>query len=216
MGLVTAGLTAFYMTRCTVLAFLGEHRGHGHPHESPAVMTGPLVFLAVPAVLVGLLGWPTLFEGHPWFQAEFGILGVIQHGGKHEFHWGLAGAGTAAAAAGIGLGLAVYRYRKIDPDAWAERLRPVHTLLVRKYYFDEMYLWLVQVVQQGIAEVSDFFERNVLIRGAIDGISAAVKWSGRALRELQTGSIHTYVRFALAGSVVVTAWVLLWHARGGP
>jgi NADH-quinone oxidoreductase subunit L len=212
VAVVTAGLTAFYMTRCTVLTFLGEYRGHGHPHESPAVMTGPLVFLAIPAFGIGWLGFPQV----GWFQHHFGILGAFEAGAHEEFHVGLAALGTAAALAGIGLGWMVYGSRSISAEAWKERLLPIHTLLVRKYYFDEMYLWLVQVVQQGIAEVSNFFEQNFLIRGVIDGLSAGVKWSGRALRELQTGSLHTYVRFALAGSVVVMGWVLLWHARGGP
>ncbi|MCK6480156.1 MAG: NADH-quinone oxidoreductase subunit L [Planctomycetaceae bacterium] len=215
VGLVTAGLTAFYMLRCTALTFFGEYRGHGHPHESPAVMTLPLWFLAVPALLVGWLGFPLLFHGHPWFQGEFGITGVKVHEGPHEFHLPLALVGTAFAAAGGILGWMVFGARRIDAAAWKERLLPLHTLLSRKYFLDEFYLWLVRTVQQGIAECSDFFEQNVLIRGVVDGLSAAVKASGRALRELQTGSIHTYVRFALAGSVLVVAWVILSAARGG-
>ncbi len=216
LGLVTAGLTAFYMVRATALTFFGEYRGHGHPHESPAVMTLPLWFLAVPALLVGWLGFPVLFHGHPWFQGEFGILGVHPGAGEHEFHWTLAMIGTGFAGAGAILGWKVYGSRSISAEQWKQNLLPLHTLLVRKYYFDEAYLWLVQVVQQGVAEVSNFVEQNVLIRGAIDGLSAGVKWSGRALRELQTGSLHTYVRFALAGTVVVVGWVLLWNARGAP
>jgi len=214
LGLVTAGLTAFYMVRATALTFFGEYRGHGHPHESPAVMTLPLWFLAVPALLIGFLGFPVLYHGHPWFQGHFGIVGTEAHEGAHEFHWGLAGIGTGFGAAGAILGWMVFGSKSISADAWKERLLPLHTLFARKYFFDEIYLWLVKVVQQGIAEIADFIEQNVLIRGVIDGLSAAVKWCGRALRELQTGSIHTYVRFALAGTVLVVGWVLLMAARG--
>jgi len=216
LGLVTAGLTAYYMMRCTALTFHGEHRGHGHPHESPAVMTLPLWFLAVPALFVGWLGFPLLFHGHPWFQAEFNVRGVEAQAGPHEFHLPLALLGTGFAAAGGVIGWLAFGTRRIDAAAWKERLLPLHTLLARKYFLDEFYLWLVRVVQQGVAEVSNFVEQNVLIRGVIDGLSALVKASGRSLRELQTGSIHTYVRFALAGTVVVLAWVLLASARGGP
>ncbi len=215
LGLVTAGLTAFYMLRATALTFFGEYRGHGHPHESPAVMTLPLWFLAVPALLVGWLGFPVLFHGHPWFQAEFGILGTVAHSGAHEFHWSLAAIGTGFAAAGGILGWMAFGSGTIDAGAWKERLLPLHTLFARKYFLDEAYLWLVRVVQQGFAVGVDFVEQNVLIRGIVDGISAGTKWCGRALRELQTGSIHTYVRFALAGSVLVVGWVLLMAARGG-
>jgi NADH-quinone oxidoreductase subunit L len=208
IGLFTAGLTAFYMVRATALTFCGEYRGHGHPHESPAVMTLPLWFLAVPALLIGWLG--------PWFQAEFGILGVRPHEGAHVFHWTLAGIGTAFAAAGAVLGWMAFGSGSIDAGAWKRRLLPLHTLFARKYYFDEAYLWLVRVVQQGIAEIADFIEQNILIRGIIDGLSAGTKGCGRALRGLQTGSIHTYVRFALAGSVLVLGVVLLLSARKGP
>ncbi len=215
IGLVTAGLTAFYMLRATAMTFFGEYRGHGHPHESPAVMTLPLWFLAVPALLVGWLGFPLVFDGHPWYQAHFGITGVKVHEGPHEFHVPLAVIGTSFAAAGAVLGWLVYGSRRIDAAAWKERLLPLHTLLARKYFIDEFYLWLVRSVQQGFATILDFIEQNILIRGIVDGLSAAVKGSGRALRELQTGSLHTYVRFALAGTVLVVAWVILAAARGG-
>jgi NADH-quinone oxidoreductase subunit L len=216
LGLVTAGLTAFYMMRATALTFHGEYRGHGHPHESPAVMTLPLWFLAVPALLVGWLGFPVLFGGHPWFQERFGIVGVEAHGGAHEFHLPLALIGTGFAAAGGVLGWMAFGTRRIDAEAWRQRLLPLHGLLQRKYFFDEAYLWLVRVVQQGLAEASNFVEQNILIRGVIDGLSALVKRSGDALRELQNGSLQTYARFAAAGTVVVVAWVLLSAARGGP
>ncbi len=212
VAVFTAGLTAFYMMRATALTFFGEHRGHGHPHESPAVMTLPLWFLAIPATFIGWLGFPRI----GWFQEHFWIRGVAEHAGAEEFHLGLAAVGTAVAVGGLVLGWMVYGSKRISAEAWKERLLPLHTLFARKYWFDEMYLWLVQVVQQGIAEATNFFEQNVLIRGVIDGLSALVKWGGRALRELQTGSIHTYVRFALAGSVLVIAWVLVLAARGAP
>jgi NADH-quinone oxidoreductase subunit L len=215
IGLVTAGLTAFYMVRATALTFLGEYRGHGHPHESPPVMTLPLWFLAVPALLVGWLGFPVLFGGHPWFQAEFGITGVEVHAGAHEFHVGLAAIGTGFAAAGAVIGWMVYGSKTISADSWRSRLLPIHTLFSKKYFFDEMYLWLVRVVQQGVATVADFLEQNVLIRGIIDGISAATKWCGSALRELQTGSLHTYARFVLAGSVIAAACTILRFAAKG-
>jgi NADH-quinone oxidoreductase subunit L len=166
----------------------------------------------VPAACVGVLGFPEV----GWFQHHFGILGVSAHEGEEVFHVGLAAVGTGVALAGIALGWAVYGSKRISAEAWKEKLLPLHTLLVKKYWIDELYLWLVRTVQQGIAEASNFVEQNVLIRGVIDGLSALVKWCGRALRELQTGNLHTYVRFALAGSVLVIAWVLLLAARGGP
>ena len=212
VGLVTAGLTAFYMMRATILTFHGEYRGHGHPHESPAVMTLPLWYLAVPAIFIGWLGFPAI----GFFQHEFGVLGVFEHG-AHAFHLDVAILGTGVAVAGGVLGWLVYGLKRIDAAAWAQRLGPVYSLLVHKYFFDEFYLWIVRVVQQGVARAADFFEQNVLIRGVIDGLSAATRASGSALRELQTGSIHTYVRFALAGCVVTAAWVLLasGSAAGG-
>jgi NADH-quinone oxidoreductase subunit L len=210
VGLATAGLTAFYMMRTTFLAFHGEYRGHGHPHESPAVMTGPLWYLAVPAIGIGWIGFPAI----GWFQHEFGVLGVRPQG-EHAFHWDVAILGTGVALAGMLLGWLVYGARRISAEEWKRRLLPIHTLLSRKYYFDEAYGWLVGTVQQGVARGTDVFERNVLIRGVIDGLAAATRWAGGALRELQTGSIHTYVRFAVAGTVIVAAWALVAYAAGG-
>ena len=105
---------------------------------------------------------------------------------------------------------------EVDRRRRRPRLAPLHRLFLRKYYFDEAYLWLVRTVQQGIAVASDFVEQNVLIRGIVDGVAAAARWSGAALRELQTGSIHTYVRFALAGSVIAAGWTILAFASRRP
>ncbi len=211
IGLVTAGLTAFYMIRATAMTFWGEYRGHAHPHESPAVMTGPLWVLAVPSLLLGFLGWQYTST---LFQDEFAIHGVLEHG-AHEFGWGLAAVGTAFGLAGLGLGWLVYVKRSVSAEEWAARLGPVHRLLVHKYYFDEFYLWLVRSVQQRIADGTNFFEQNVLIRGVIDGIAAGTRASGDFLRALQTGALPDYLRFALGATVVVVAFVLLYATGGG-
>jgi len=216
LGLVTAALTAFYMMRTTFLTFHGEYRGHGHPHESPAVMTLPLWVLAVPAALVGFLGFPLIFpHDSPWlFQKAFEIVGIRPHEGGHGFHGDVAAMGTVAALAGLVLGVLFYATRTLDAAAWKARLAPVHALLVNKYYFDDLYLFLVRRVQQGIAEAADFFEQNVLIRGVVDGVAGATRRAGAELRGLQTGSLQTYVRFAVASTMLVAGWVLLF-GKGG-
>jgi NADH-quinone oxidoreductase subunit L len=207
VGLFTAGLTGFYMTRATLLTFFDEYRGHAHPHESPAAMTVPLWILAVPSLFLGWFGfaWTSTF-----FQHEFAIVGVHEHVGEHAFHIGLALVGTAFGVAGIVLGVLVYGKRSISAEAWSEKLGPLYRLLVRKYGFDEFYTWLVQGVQQRIAVATDWFEQNVLIRGVIDGIASGTRWSGSSLRTLQTGSLQTYLRWAVAGCVLVAAVVLLF------
>jgi NADH-quinone oxidoreductase subunit L len=216
LGLVSATLTAFYMMRATLLTFHGEYRGHGHPHESPAVMTVPLWILAVPTVFAGLLGFPPLFHGHPWFQAKFGVAGVTALSTEHAVHGDVVALGTLAAVAGLGFGWLVYGSRKIDAAALKARFAGVHSLLLHRYYIDDFYLWLVRRVQQRFAEACDFIEQNILIRGVVDGIAAGTRAMGDALRELQNGSLHTYLRFAVAGTVLVTTWVLVYAYGGGP
>ncbi|MHC4820497.1 MAG: NADH-quinone oxidoreductase subunit L, partial [Planctomycetota bacterium] len=192
VGLVTAGLTAFYMVRATVMTFFGEYRGHADPHESPAVMTFPLWVLAVPSIFVGFLGFPWVST---WFQTEFQMEVIHPH--KAEFHVLLAVVGTAFAGTGFFLGYLAYVKKTIDPAQWAEKWSGVHRLLVNKWYFDDIYLWFVRSVQQRFAELMNFIEQNILIKGVIDGIAAGTRGMGNQLRGLQNGSVQTYVRFAV-------------------
>jgi NADH-quinone oxidoreductase subunit L len=152
VGLVTAGLTACYMFRALYLTFYGGFRGtaeeESHLHESPRVMTVPLVLLAVGAALAGFVGIPKLGEldinwlGH--FLAP--VVAEVGHGG-HGHHASLATElalmAVSVAAALLGIWLAWRTYggeRGLEGGrAWAERFPAVHRTLENKYWVDELY-----------------------------------------------------------------------------
>jgi NADH-quinone oxidoreductase subunit L len=220
--LVGAVLTAFYTTRMVLKTFFGEYRGHAHPHESPGVMTGPLVFLATATCFVGLLGFaPT---GAPFLDwVYFGP-------GPHEavFDSTVAALSIAAVVIGLTLGYLVYRrYTERDPIT---KLGPVYTLLEHKYYLDDLYwygiirpvrdnvsaavYWINQnvidgvvnggaVVARGLSRLTMWFDRNV-IDGAANGLANITGESGGLLKYLQSGNVQWYAVGLFAGVLALT------------
>jgi NADH-quinone oxidoreductase subunit L len=187
LGTLVAGMTSFYMGRCFVVTFLGSYRGahaspHGHadaagqaahepshgPHESPAVMTLPLWFLAVFAVGVGFVGVPDNLSGHGGNRFEHFLEAWSMKEGA--FHWNVALVSTVFAVAGLVFAWRVYRPNP-GFDPLPQRMGFVHRLFLNRWYVDAFYLWLVQRVQQGIAFVSWLFERNVIIGALVNGTS---------------------------------------------
>jgi len=210
LGTVTAFLTAFYVTRLVVVAFLGEPRKPIHAHESPRVMTIPLIILAIFSIFSGWIGAgaPTPFL----FSAEKGF-GSFVYAGEHphvpEFHLGVMVFSTLVALAGVLLGYLIYGRKAIDPAGVRARVTPIYTLLVKKYYMDEIYGWLVAVVQQGWARLCAWFDANVLIRTIIDGITAATRWTGDKTRRLQTGQLQATLLIMGGGTVILILVILL-------
>ena len=154
VGLVTAGITAFYMFRAHYMTFSGSFRGtheqEHHLHELPPVMTIPLWILAAGAVLAGLLGIPKLLTLGFLPENAFGhfLEPVVAEVGQHSEHHvstalelGLMGIAVAVAAAGIFLARSMYSGDRglAKGTVWAERFPAAHRVLVNKYYVDELY-----------------------------------------------------------------------------
>ena len=152
VGLVTAGMTAFYMFRLYHLTFSGSFRGtheqEHHLHESPKVMTIPLALLAVGAVTAGLLGIPAALGGSNWIEhflhpaiASLGGHGAAAgHDGGHGTELLLMGVSIAVAAAGIGVAWMLYGGADQSRAAGlAKTFAPAHRLLLNKYWVDELY-----------------------------------------------------------------------------
>ncbi len=155
VGLVTAGMTAFYMWRLMAMTFFGASRADAHTqehiHESPAAMTVPLIVLAVGSALGGWIGVPKLWAAFPesfrlfehWLAPMFpGVHG--EHAAHHDtsVEWLLMGLSVAVAVGGIALARHFYQVRPDLPDRVAASAGPLYRTLYNKWYLDDIYAFL--------------------------------------------------------------------------
>jgi NADH-quinone oxidoreductase subunit L len=235
VGLVTALLTAFYMTRLMGLTFWGEprwattpaHHGkdeaHGHqtePQESPPSMTVPLMILAVLSIGGGFIGGfaplhiPNRFEA--FLEPSAGLKVLSREALGHlpvNVEWMLVGASVAAAVLGIWLGW--LRYRVGLPDSERE-LSGVRKVLYNQYYYDWLMvkgvgLWLGGRIANGMWQFMDVR----LIDGFVNGIAGFTGWVGHSLRRVQTGYVRNYAFTILIGAIVLLIWLLVRGASAG-
>ncbi|HLN04323.1 MAG TPA: NADH-quinone oxidoreductase subunit L [Bryobacteraceae bacterium] len=183
VGLLTAGLTAFYMWRLMYMTFYGKSRVapevEAHIHESPASMTVPLTALAVGSVLVGWLGTPKLwgftgwFHGfEQWLEPSFASAAVeAAKEGAHDASTEgiLMAVSVALAVIGIFIARYCYHIRPEIPGAIEARFGPIHRTLLNKWYVDELYdVLFVNGFAKGGGRVLGAFDRNV-IDGGVNG-----------------------------------------------
>jgi NADH-quinone oxidoreductase subunit L len=229
-------LTAFYMTRQVSYVFFGNWRGHGHAHESPAVMTAPLAILAFFAVTLGAIGTPAW----PWFRAFLegrATAGIESEPGMMT----LMIASSVIVLAGLGLGWLIYGNKAVQaeaPDALERAMPAVWAVLRDKFYVDELYGVTVIAFYEWWAKVADWLDRRVW-GGMVAGVallfhglarlnsSIDVNWvdggfdkgcdelsnSGGLLARVQDGRVQKYLRL-LALAVVALAAILIWSSRG--
>ncbi len=197
-----AFLTAFYMFRLWFMTFAGKARDHhiaDHAHESPPVMVGPLVVLAVLAVVAGWtlpggFGLANLLEqARPAGTAEGFALGGITVPAEHLSHEGaihvtatLTAFGTALA--GVLLAAAMYLWRVVSPDVVATLFRPIYAFLAGRWYFDELYHVLFVLPALGIAQLASGFDK-----GVIDVFINGLAWAARQLAGLDAWIDRTIV-----------------------
>ncbi len=205
VGIVTAVLTAFYVTRAMWLTFYGEPRDHHlyeHAHESPSVMTLPLIALAVGTAVLGILvGFPPehgfidtflrpVFEGEGGHVPEVATIAT------------LAAVSVAAGVLGILAGLSMYVRHRPDPAAVSRAAGPLYRLLVNKYFVDELYDR--RIVEAFRAAFGAMWAFDIHV---IDGLANRLGWlaaiGGGALRRAQTGIVGNYALTIVAGLLVI-------------
>ncbi|HYL35156.1 MAG TPA: NADH-quinone oxidoreductase subunit L [Bryobacteraceae bacterium] len=189
IGVLTAGMTAFYVFRAWFLAFTGEYRGHAHPHESPLVMTGPLMLLALLSLGGGFINVPH------WLEPMF-----AEKAENQALAWLSAGVGVA----GIAIAYVFYVAVPGLADSFAKSMSGLYKLIYNKYFVDEVYS--AAVVQPVVKGSRFFLWRGVdagLIDGIVNGIGTRSRGIGGVLRLLQSGNIRSYAAWVVLGSVVV-------------
>ena len=215
MGVLAAGMTAFYMFRLLFMTFYGECRADDetrhHIHESPRTMTIPLVILAVLSVVGGYIALPM----HLLWGDQFGhflapvLAGHAEHHLSIPLELGLMATSVSFAASGIALAYFFYVARPELPGQLAEQARALHTLLVNKYYVDEIYeAVIVRPVVQGSRLLWRWFDVAV-VDGAVNGAASVVAGNARLWRRVQTGNVQHYAASLLVGAALVMAYYAL-------
>ena len=207
LALAAVFMTAFYIFRALFMTFEGEFRGGAdadsdagadagevHLAESPPVMVWPLAVLGAASVLAGFVANPTTdlgvvpihwlsdFLRTSWVNVEV-----------QSFNKWMAAASSLVAVAGIGLAYLMYYSRQVSAQRVADRLRPLHVLLLRKYYIDEAYEDMVvrRGLYRGLARSLDWADKSI-----VDRLVNIVGWTGAniggALRQVQTGQLQSY------------------------
>jgi NADH-quinone oxidoreductase subunit L len=206
VGLVTAAMTAFYMWRLMNLTFYGKSHVKpevaAHVHESPAVMTWPLIALAAGSVLGGWLGVPKLwtvfsdaFRVFPhWLEPMFEASGP-EGTNPASTEWSLMVLSVAVAAGGISLAYYLYSKRPDIPERVLERARPLHTLLYNKWYVDQLYDFLfVNGLGKGGGSAMAEFDRTI-VDGGVNGAGWLTRASATLSMWWDTWIVDGAVRF---------------------
>ncbi len=204
LAVLGAGITGFYMSRMVFMTFFGEKRWDKdvHPHESPAVMTWPLIILSIGSVFLGgylilsnrLLLWLAPAVGRPEALPEFHFVST-------------PGLATLALVA-VGAGFAWMRYGRAPVPAVAPRGSFLTTFARRDLYGDALNESLLMRPGQWLTRFAVYFD-NRGVDGLVNGLAAGIGGSSGRLRRLQTGFARTYALSILIGAALVTGALLL-------
>jgi len=231
LAMITVFLTAFYTFRAVFMTFEGEYKGgepseHGAaagahdggqptPHESPLVMTLPLLVLAIPAALAGFINFPThateglahLLEG----ALPAGVGEEIRH---DKFTPWLATLSVVLALAGIALAYVIYQLKAVSSRDLERAWGPVATLVNRKYYMDDLVETVIvkNAMYHGLWAAAHWFDVNV-IDFAVNSSGRVTRRAGDLLRWVQTGSFQAYGSVGFAGLVIAMFLMLVLIER---
>ena len=223
LALAAAFMTAFYVFRLILMTFHGEFRGgidavpqeeripdeahhHVHRHESPLVMTLPMILLAAFAIGSGYAANSLAAVGP--IPAHW--LSHFLHEDAPSFSVGLAAASSAVALAGAGLAVLIYGTRTLSLDGLGAPWRFGRRLLAERFYLDVLYEDFVvrRVLYRGLFLASDWLDRRV-----VDGAADLAGWfgrnGGRAVAQLQTGQVQVYGVAVSMGAALILIFYLL-------
>ncbi|HEY3825561.1 MAG TPA: NADH-quinone oxidoreductase subunit L [Bryobacteraceae bacterium] len=192
VGAVTAGMTAFYVFRAMFMTFFGEYRGHGHPHESPVSMWGPLAVLAVLSVVGGyVFNVPKILEGmFPLAEEPDNPM--------------LVAVSIGVGLLGILIAYYMYVMNKELPNRIASAFSGLYTLIYNKYFVDEIYdATIVHPTIEGSRVVLWRGMDQGVIDGIVNGVGTQSKSIGGVLKLLQSGNIRSYATWVVLGAVAL-------------
>lgn len=211
LTLIGALITCFYMFRLLFLVFFGNLRSSAHPHESPSVMTWPLMILAVLSVFGGFLNIPSLFGGQLAFDQYLSssVSMVAAEGVSHGTEMMLIAISLILLVIIILIARNVYITKATVP-AGEDQPQPVLARFIsHKFYIDELYSSLFE---KPFGRLSDFLFGIVeepIIDGAIDGVGSLTSWVGSQVRKFQQGIMSFYLFAMVAGILLFIIFILI-------
>jgi NADH-quinone oxidoreductase subunit L len=212
VGVLTAGLTGFYMSRLVFLTFFGERRWPQgrHPHESPPVMTLPLVVLGLLALVAG--AWLSTFTGvggriQDFLEPVFGPPPEVASPALSAVS--LSVIATAVAFCGVGIAWYLYGSGRVQWLALRERYAAAWRVVAGKLYVDELYELLTVKLGGALARFAAGPVDQGVIDGTVNGVAREVAAAAGRGRRLQTGFVRTYAVGVLGGAVLLLAFLVL-------
>jgi NADH-quinone oxidoreductase subunit L len=201
VGFATAGLTAFYMFRLFFLTFFGKsrvaHEVEHHIHESPKVMTGPLICLAIGALAAGYIGWPKMLGGSNHFERFLEpvfenprAVPAFEYAWSSEF--GLMLLSVAVALVGFSVAYFWYVKHPDAPERAAAKAGPIYQVVLHKYYIDELYDALFVNRTKNLGNALAAFDLGV-VDGGVNGVGWCTRMSGELSRFWDTWVIDGLV-----------------------
>jgi len=234
IGVITAFITSFYMFRLMYMTFGGEYRGsasdpghsahghaahghdahghgHGDPHESPWVMLGPLVILAVLSVFGGFVGHGNRFEHFlaPVFQQGANVIAQETSDAGKSTEYLLMGVSISVAGLGWLLAWLLYSRRPQLPARIAASLGGLYQAVVHKYYVDEIYAAVfVKPLIEGSTTILWHGVDQDVIDATVNNSATAAREVSDAARQMQSGNLRSYAGWVAAGGAVVIAYMV--------
>ncbi|MBI5408968.1 MAG: NADH-quinone oxidoreductase subunit L [Nitrospirae bacterium] len=217
LATAAALLTAFYSWRLIFLTFHGKFRGthehEHHLHESPPVITVPLMFLAVGAVAAGWVGIPPLLMEHGDKIGEFlaPALGHPHSEGSHAEELMVMGMSIFVAAAGWFIAYKMYIKNPELPQKIGAKLQGLYQLLYNKYYVDELYskLFVQPMLKFSDKVILGFFDKEI-IEGIVNGVPNLIGAFSGVFRRIQTGLLSNYGLAMAIGAIAIIGFMIFF------
>ncbi|WP_049559368.1 NADH-quinone oxidoreductase subunit L [Nonomuraea sp. SBT364] len=206
LAVLGAGITGFYMSRMIFMTFFGEKRWDkdAHPHESPSVMTVPLILLSIGSIVLGYF----LIMDNRLMHFLAPAVGMPEHVPvPHLFSTTTVGLSTLALVA-VGAAIAWMKYGRAQVPAVQPRGSFLTTFARRDLYGDALNESLFMRPGQWLTRIAVYFD-NRGIDGLVNGLAAGIGGSSGRLRRLQTGFARTYALSILIGAALLTGALLL-------
>lgn len=212
-------ITSFYSFRLYFLVFHGkermDHHTQEHLHETPAVVTVPLILLAIPSVVIGAMTIQPLLFGNV-FEGVIQVApnhDVLEHIAAH-FHGvmsfalhGLMGLPFMLVLAGLGSAYYLYMMRPDLPDQIQQRFSGLYDVMIRKYLFDEIYQVVFMRGCRSLGTALWKYGDAGLIDGLmVNGTARLVGWFAAVARQVQTGYLYTYAFAMIIGLLILLTW----------